>query len=207
MVIDEDMKIGKYINGNCTAIIILHEIYGVNDFIHNIEQQYHLEGYDVFCPNLFKSDVIFSYANSEEAYYAFMEKIGFDAFKKVNNMVNELKLIYQTVCVIGFSVGATLAWRCSENESCDGVICCYGSRIRDYLTVNPKCPVLLAFAKYDSFDVPVVVSQLQDKEQLKIEILDAKHGFIDMFSENYSSLHAQTFDLYRQTFLNNVKNK
>lgn len=197
----------KYISGNPSALIVLHEIYGVNDFIHNIGQQYHLEGYDVFCPNLFGSDVSFSYADSEEAYHEFMNTVGFEAYLKVDKLVNKLKSSYEKVVIIGFSVGATIAWRCSENISCDGVICCYGSRIRDYLMVNPACSVFLAFAKKDSFDVPAVVQQLQDKELVKIEIMDAKHGFIDMYSENYSASQAQAFNLHRAKFLDDLKNK
>jgi dienelactone hydrolase len=183
----------------------LHEIYGINDFIHDIGEQYHFEGYDVFCPDFFQTGVSFSYSDSEEAYREFMNIVGFEAYMKVNKLVDELKLTYETVVIIGFSVGATLAWRCSENESCDGTICCYGSRIRDYLMVNPQCPVFLSFAKQDSFDVAAVVAHLKEKEQVKIEIMEAKHGFIDMFSENYSASQAQAFNLHRVKFLDDLK--
>lgn len=205
MVIDEEMKIEKYLNGNCTAIIILHEIYGVNDFVSGIGQRYHSEGFDVYCPNLYKTNTFFSYENSEEAYSTFINEIGFEAYEKINKLVNELKIIYQEVFIIGFSVGATIAWKCSENESCDGVIGCYGSRIRDYLTVTPQCPVLLTFAKQDSFDVSAVADELQNKKRVEIEILDGKHGFVDMFSHNYSASHAQLFDQFRLKFLNKIK--
>jgi dienelactone hydrolase len=134
-----------------------------------------------------------------------MSTVGFEAYSMVNELINELKSSYETVVVIGFSVGATLAWRCSENASCDGVIGCYGSRIRDYLTVTPQCPVFLAFAKQDLFDVPAVVAQLKEKQEVKVEIMDAKHGFVDMYSKNFSDLQTQAFNQHRVKFLTNLK--
>lgn len=193
----------QYKGKNKNAIIVLHEIYGVNPFIIDICQQYHLEGYDVFCPNLLNKEGFFSYLDIEEAYHWYMDTVGFDIYYKINQLLKRLKSEYQKVMLTGFSVGATLAWRCSENTFCDGAICCYGSRIRDYLTVNPKCPTLLVFAKQDSFDVILASAKLQEKENVIIKIAEANHGFLDPYSENYNQIAAQSFHLQRKKFLFN----
>jgi len=112
-----------------------------------------------------------------------------------------LRTAYSKIILIGFSVGATIAWRCSESKLHDGIICCYGSRIRDYLTVNPKCPVLLVFAKYDSFDAKKIKTMLQNKNNAQIEILEACHGFVDFYSKNYSHREAERFNQLRKAFL------
>ncbi|SET52294.1 Dienelactone hydrolase family protein [Enterococcus malodoratus] len=40
------------IKGSENAVIILHEIYGLNQFILDVCNQYSEKGYDVFCPDL-----------------------------------------------------------------------------------------------------------------------------------------------------------
>ncbi len=187
-------------NGSKTAIIVLHEIYGINSFIVDLCQQYHVEGYDVFCPNLLSTEGDFSYLKESEAYRSFVDTVGFDAFEKINLLVSDLKVTYSKVFIVGFSVGATIAWRCSEDAICDGVICCYGSRIRDYVTVQPQCPVLLVFAKDDSFDVEALRVKLQNRDNVAVKILEASHGFLDVFSKNYSRGETKIFDQLRKAF-------
>lgn len=114
------------------------------------------------------------------------KNIGFDVYKEISMMVNKLKQKHYNVFILGFSVGATIAWRCCENSLCSGIVACYGSRIRDYTYLTPPSPTLLLFAKEDSFDVHSVVCQLQDKQHLSIIECDAKHGFLDSFSERFN---------------------
>ncbi|NJJ36525.1 hydrolase [Clostridioides difficile] len=191
----------KYIHKSNIAIVILHEIYGANNFIKDVCQKYYKDGYDVFCPELLGDRKVFSYSESQEAYGFFIDNVGFDIYKQVEKLINDLKSEYKYVLVIGYSVGATIAWRCSEDSLCDGIVCCYGSRIRDYMEVTPKCPTLLVFAKYDSFDVDSIFCQLSRKQNVQIEILDANHGFIDTYSKNYSDVQAQVFSTKEKSFL------
>ena len=195
-----------YVGGNRTAIIVLHEIYGINNFMMDICQQYHAEGYDVYCPDLFHAEKAFPYAKAEEAYHTFMDTVGFDAYREINKLASGLKAAYSKVMIIGLSVGATIAWRCSEQILYDGIICCYGSRIRDYLTVTPRCPVLLVFAKYDSFDVAVNRIPLESKFNTAIEIVEASHGFVDPYSQSYSHPAAERFNQLRKAFLTHCAN-
>lgn len=166
------------------AIIVLHEIYGVNQFIKDQCQQFTEAGYDVFCPNLINK-LPYSYDESIEAYDYFMKNVGFEVYKEISDFVNKLKDKYESIFIIGFSIGATIAWRCCENTLCSGIVACYGSRIRDYTYLNPTCPTLLLFAKEDSFDVHTIVCQLGDKQNLSIIEFDAKHGFLDSYSKYY----------------------
>lgn len=48
-------------NGSETVIIVLHEIYGVNQHIKLICGHFSLKGYDVMCPNLININTSFSY--------------------------------------------------------------------------------------------------------------------------------------------------
>lgn len=166
------------------ALIILHEIYGVNRFIKKQCQKFELAGYDVFCPNLIGKSP-YSYEESKYAYEFFTKNIGFEIYKEINDFLGQLKQKYEKVFIIGFSIGATIAWRCCENPLCSGVIAFYGSRIRDYINVKPVCPTLLLFAKKDSFNVEILIDNLKTTQYLDIEVFEAEHGFMDAYSNHY----------------------
>ena len=191
----------KKIENGKKAIIVLHEIYGVNKFIQEQCQKFNNDGYDVFCPNLIGKPP-FSYENSDEAYDFFVKNIGFEVYKEINMLVNKLKETYSNVFILGFSVGATIAWRCCENSLCSGIIYCYGSRIRDYTHLTPASPTLLLFAKDDSFDVHSLIGQLQDKQHLSIIEFDAKHGFLDSFSEHFNYQQSKRAEELISRFMN-----
>lgn len=175
--------------------MILHEIYGVNRFIEDVCDEYHRLGFDVFCPEML-GEKCFLYSETSEAYRNFVNETGFDYYKEVEQLVETLKLSYDKVFLIGFSVGATIAWRCCENLKCDGIICCYGSRIRDYLLLLPCCPVLLLFAEQDSFDVDSVIMKLQEKPNVELYKLEASHGFMDHYSEQFNREQTQISKAY-----------
>lgn len=185
------IKINSYYDNSRFAIIVLHEIYGINGFIDDVCKSYNKKGYDVYCPEIMKRSAPFDYSQREDAYQYFNEKIGFEVFHEVNKLIHQLKIKYDKVFLIGFSIGATIAFRCTENVNCDGMIGYYGSRIRDYLEVVPECPVLLLFAKEDFFDVERVVEIVGQKQNVIVEILEGKHGFMDFYSDSYCRTSAE----------------
>lgn len=171
------------------AILLLHEIYGVNGFLQEQRQKLCDRGYDAYCMDLYGGKR-FAYGEGEEAYAYFRDRVGFDAYTAVLGRVAELKRTHEKVCLVGFSVGATLAWRCAQAHGCDGVIGFYGSRIRDYLQESPVCPALLLFAEEDSFDVVSVAETLRKRSNTTVESFPAGHGFMDAGSPNYDERQA-----------------
>ncbi|WKB36198.1 dienelactone hydrolase family protein [Terrilactibacillus sp. S3-3] len=106
--------------------------------------------------------------------------------------------------MLGFSVGATIAWLCSENKACDFAIGCYGSRIRYYTDIKPLCPVLLIFPTDEkSFDIQALIKVLENKHagNLDIRIFPGSHGFIDRFSEHFHVESADKALQYIDSFL------
>lgn len=182
------------------AVILLHEIYGKNHFIDMQCEKFKNLGFSVYCPDFYNNKV-FDYGEIEAAYTYFYENVGLNAYYSIWNLVDELKLKYEDVYIVGYSVGATLAWRCSENPNCTGIIACYGSRIRDYLSVKPKCPVLLMFAKKDSFDVTSVINSLKSAPNTNVELFQAEHGFFDPYSVHYDAIQAKEAENKAMCFL------
>ncbi len=170
-----------------SVIIVLHEIYGINEHIKKVCKKFSRDGYDVICPNLINLSQPFNYASEKEAYEHFIDNIGFDlATRQAKEVIVEAKKQYKNIYLLGYSVGATVAWLCSEEETmCSGIIGYYGSRIRDYMNITPKCPTLLIFPSEEiSFNVEELVNHL-NKDSISAYMLNGKHGFGDPFSKNY----------------------
>jgi dienelactone hydrolase len=179
-------------------------VYGVNGFIKEQCQRYEKAGFDVFYPDMLGRHP-FSYDEAKAAYDFFAQNVGFQVYQRINNLVIQLNEEYDNVFLLGFSVGATIAWRCCENSLCSGIVACYGSRIRDYTNLRPSCPTLLLFAKDDSFNVSETIHRLKDTPNLTMAELEAEHGFIDFYSEHYNH---QASDIANKTiadFFNSYK--
>lgn len=167
-------------------VIILHEIYGVNDHICLFKELIIKQGFDVLVPNLIYRDP-FSYDQEDIAYQYFMNEIGFtQSLREVKEIVKTNKKKYDQIFIIGFSIGATIAWMCSEYEI-NGVIGYYGSRIRNHKEINPKCPTLLFFPTRErSFKVVDLEMDLMKKKNTLIKIIEAKHGFMNPFYRTFN---------------------
>ncbi|PEA08505.1 dienelactone hydrolase family protein [Bacillus cereus] len=172
------------------ALIVVHEIYGVNNHMHQVIDHFTSSHIDVFCPNLLQSQHVFHYSDEEKAYHHFMNRIGFDYGKEqIEEFVTKLSNSYTHIGLIGFSVGATISWLCSNNPKLDFIIGCYGSRIRDYVHMKLTCATLLIFPeKESSFSVSSLMKTLQQQNNplLEIKQLHGEHGFLNPYSEKYN---------------------
>jgi len=168
-------------------IILIHEIYGINQHIKNFCDLLSQQGFDVICPNLLEREQAFDYSEEEIAYLNFMKNVGFsDATRKIKNLLLDVKNKYQKIYIIGFSVGATVAWLCSEEDCLDGVVGYYGSRIRNYTQLVPRCPTILFFPQEEeTFSVDELISNLQIKN-LEIYKYFGQHGFSDPYSIKFN---------------------
>jgi len=97
-----------------------------------------------------------------EAYHHFINNVGFDlAFKQVKQLIIQAKKQYRYVYLLGYSIGATIAWLCSGDDiMCNGIIGVYGSRIRDYMSITSKCPVLLIFLTEEFYYAYIPILQV-----------------------------------------------
>lgn len=121
----------------------------------------------------------------------FVERVGFTAaMLQIKSLVYDLMDDYQKVFIIGFSVGATVSWLCSEIKGVHGIVGYYGSRIRDFTEIMPKCPALLFFPENEkSFNVDTLISRL-NKKNIELRKLNGEHGFGDPFSIKYDEILA-----------------
>ena len=56
-----------------TVIIVIHEIYGINQHITDLCELLSKQDFDVICPNLLEQEVPFSYSQEEKAYMHYIK--------------------------------------------------------------------------------------------------------------------------------------
>lgn len=135
-------------------------------------------GFDIYIPAQFPHHTPFRYEQQEEAYRHFSANVGFDP-AVVTTLLHDLRTQYETLIVVGYSVGATLAWLSATSGLCDGVICYYGSRIRQYLHLAPLCPALVIIARYEPAFDPRHATDAGKAPRVQCKMYDARHGFCD----------------------------
>ncbi|KXG09799.1 hypothetical protein AT864_01968 [Anoxybacillus sp. P3H1B] len=173
----------KHCNDSNVAVVLIHEIYGINDHMKYATQMITAQGYDVYCPNLLNREA-FHYNGEKETYQYCRNEIGFEQAKQFSAT---LKKKYETVVFWGYSVGATVAWLCSEYDGIGAAaIGYYGSRIRDYTDLRPKMSVRLLFAEQEaSVDVHQLTERLSCTSGVNIERGEGAHRFANPFSRFY----------------------
>lgn len=176
----------KLDKGSKNLVIVLHEIYGINLHMKEVCRSLAEQGFDVICPNLLHRQEPFAYSQEGAAYRNFMENIGFaGASAEVRSILLDVKDTYEGIYLVGFSVGATIAWLCSETEGINGVVGYYGSRIRDYLEIDPACATMLFFPEQEaSFDMAELIGRLAEK-RVELHQFSGAHGFSDPYSAKY----------------------
>jgi dienelactone hydrolase len=141
------------------------------------------------------------FINEGEAYHAFMDSMGHEAFYQMSvSWVTALK----PDIIIGFSAGASVAWRLSaqDNLSIKQVICFYPSQIRHYSELEPKYACRLILPNHEShFDVTMMANTLSSTANLEIIMSDYGHGFMNPKSAQYDK-KAETIGF---TYIDNFK--
>lgn len=174
-------------NNSDTAVIVLHEINGINRHIVDACDHFHALGHAVHCPNMLGADTTFSYEQRDAAYVHFMANVGFAAAAaSIEKLAATLRPQYKQVFLVGYSIGATIAWLAAGATACDGIVCHYGTRIRDYLAARPRCPALLIMAEQDAaFPAAQARNCFCGMPGVSLEILEGGHGFCDAYGPAY----------------------
>jgi dienelactone hydrolase len=173
--------------GEKRAVIIIPEIYGINQYIDHWANYFSQRGYDVFCIDLYGKRKYFHYFQETVAYDYFKAFIGFEVSDNLEGFMKSKRAYYDKLILFGSSVGATIAWKLTENCNCDGMIGYYGGRIRDYLKITPRCSCLLIFPEQEkTFNASAVSFNLNKTKMVQSVVLSGEHGFGDPFGRNFN---------------------
>ncbi len=164
------------------AVVILQEIFGVNEHIRAVVDQYAAAGFVAIAPALYDRigrNITTGYkpADIERARGYMLQVKREDALRDISAAINVVRHAGK-VALIGYCWGGTLAWIGARSLPITAAVGYYVSRIGENLDGMPSCPMLLHFGERDK-NIP-----LSDVERARelfprgvFHIYPADHGF------------------------------
>ena len=166
------------------GIVVIQEIFGVNNHIRNVCDRFADEGYVAVAPALFDrqtKDFQCGYTPPEiENARKFIAKPDWDAMMRdTDAAVKEIKSA-GPLAVVGFCMGGSIAFLAATRLS--GLACTvayYGGAIVKFADEKPKCPVQMHFGAKDH-GIPLTDVEIIKQKRPESEVYvydDAGHGF------------------------------
>ena len=166
------------------GLVVIQEIWGVNDHIRQVADGYAVDGYLVVAPAIFdrvEPGVMMDpyTAETRQRGFGLMQKVDIDnALKDITAAVASVAQAGK-VGVVGYCFGGRLSWLSASRIS--GVAASvpyYGGGIPGLAAEQPKCPVMLHFGERDAH-IPVASVEEFKKAHpaLPVHIYAADHGF------------------------------
>ena len=131
------------------------------------------------------------HATEQASHAAFVAGPGLDAYAERI----ALAAGGEPVTLVGFSVGATAGWLYAAGQQChpeSRLVLFYGSRIRNYLDLRPRCRVEAIFAEHEAAFDPYAVAAGIASDTVRTEVVaGAAHGFMNALSPGYDAALAK----------------
>ncbi|MEM7523473.1 MAG: dienelactone hydrolase family protein [Pseudomonadota bacterium] len=165
--------------GSGPGLILLQEIFGINDYMRAMAEHFAEEGYVAIVPDLFWRmepgvDLGYDEADFQKAF-GFYQKFDVDqAIKDVQSTVDALKgldgVVGKVGC-IGYCLGGLLAWLTAARTNVDVAVGYYAVGVEGYLgeVDNVTAPTVLHFAGNDQF------CPAEAREQIEAAVADKAH--------------------------------
>jgi carboxymethylenebutenolidase len=178
--------------GRGPGLVILQEIFGVNEHIRAVADQYAADGYCVIAPDIFWREG----RKIELAYdpQGFERGLGLLGNLNIDQTAIDLQatvtaLKQQSACTgkvgsLGFCMGGLLSFIAAAEAGVDTAVCYYGGGIHQHLDRAKKirCPVLFNFADQDAYipqqAVQAVRKSLGGRKNVRVIVhAGVDHGF------------------------------
>ncbi|MYN46678.1 dienelactone hydrolase family protein [Pseudoduganella sp. FT93W] len=177
--------------GSGPGIVLLQEIFGVNQHIRNVADQYAADGYVVLVPDIFWRQgerIELGYEGPD--WQRAVELMNATDFALAQADVAATAKVLRAmagvgrIASLGFCFGGKLSYHTAANGVVDAAVCYYGGGIQHGLAraSEIRLPVLMHFGALDSHiplsAVQSIAEQFDDNEQVEIHVYpDAEHGF------------------------------
>jgi carboxymethylenebutenolidase len=189
------------------AIIVIQEIFGVNQIMRDICAGFAQQGYFAVCPDLFwrqQPDVQLTDRTEEEWQKAFQLFQGFDVGKGVADLIATLDAVrVDKRCSgkagsVGYCLGGKLAYLMATRSAADCNVSYYGVGIEDLLeeSANIRKPLMMHMAEKDKF-VPQaaqlrILYALNDHRHVRLHLYPGvDHAFARIGGQHYDAAAAE----------------
>ena len=189
------------------GLLLLPEIYNVNDHIRAVADGFAAQGFVVLAPDVFwriAPGTWLAYTPAGQA-----QARALNARLDVDRLVDDLGACVTAlrarpectgkVGAAGFCLGGKLAFLCAARHAIDAAVSYYGVRIEDYLDQADRvsCPMVMHFAGNDSHVPPeavaAITARMAGHDNVAIHVYPgAEHAFNRKGYPPYHEAHAQT---------------
>jgi carboxymethylenebutenolidase len=193
------------------GIVVLQEIFGVNEFLRNVCNWYAARGFVAICPDLFwRQEPGIQLTDQTEAEWqrAFQLYQGLDEAKAVEDSAAAVAFLRKhpscsgRVGAVGFCLGGNLAWLLAARYKPDCAVGYYGVSIEKTLNEasNISSPLMLHIAgkdKYCQLEAQKQIHATLDQNPLVTihEYPEQDHGFGRLGGEHYDARAAELANL------------
>jgi carboxymethylenebutenolidase len=193
-----DGTFGAYLSlprgGKGPGIVLIQEIFGVNQHIRNVADQYAADGYVVLAPDLFwRHGQRIELAYDEAGWKRAVELMNATPMDTAQTDIAATLAALRAqdgvgagarIAALGYCFGGRLSYHTAANGLVDAAVCYYGGGIQNALerAGEIKVPVLMHFGSADSHipldAVKSIAERFDDNEQVEIHVYEgAEHGF------------------------------
>jgi carboxymethylenebutenolidase len=175
------------------ALVIVQEIFGVNQHMRSVADRFAQEGFYAVVPALFdrvEPNVELTDADGMQKGIGLAQKIDInDAVKDVDAALQyAAKQTGKRAGVVGYCYGGTLAWLSATRLSPAAAVGYYGGQIARFAQEIPRVPVLLHFGKQDGHISQADVEKVHGAHpEVEICWYDAGHAFNNDTRASYNA--------------------
>jgi len=181
-------------------LVVIQEIFGVNDHIRSVCDDYAREGLVAVAPALFdrtEPGLELGYSADDVARgRAVRGKVSYD--EALMDVAATLDHLGSPAAVIGYCWGGSVAWLAASRlgDRVAAVVAYYGGDVPKLADEEPRCPVQLHFGREDQAIPLDGVQALQARHpDLPVFLYPAGHGFN---CDQRGSYHAESAKLARE---------
>lgn len=201
---------------NAPAMVVIQEIFGVNQVMRDITDAYAAAGYLAICPDLFwriEPGIDITDQSEPEWKRAFELFNAFDVDAGVKDIAATVTHVRGDqaasgqVGAVGFCLGGLLAFLTAARTDADAAASYYGVGIERYLREADALatPLLLHIAQGDQFVPPeaqaMIIAALKDRTQAELHVYPGRdHAFARRGGEHYDAADAATANERTLTF-------
>ncbi|MFQ5985606.1 MAG: dienelactone hydrolase family protein [Alphaproteobacteria bacterium] len=164
------------------GLVVVQEVFGVNDHIRRVCDGFAADGYDVAAPALFdriEKKVELGYGADElAAGRGYRTRLAWDDV--VRDVKAATRAVTETgrVGVVGYCWGGSVAWLAATRLDVACAVGYYGGQIIQFKDEKPRCPVMLHFGEKDSLIPAADVAAIRAAQpEVTVHLYPAGHGF------------------------------
>ena len=163
------------------GLVLIQEIFGVNDHIRDLARRFADDGYEVIAPSLFDRQQPGFTAGYDPEGVARGRALSEAApwHEVQGDLAACAAALAPPVFALGFCWGGTAAWLAAARiPGLAAVSSFYGRRIPELIDEAPLSPIILHFGKTDASIPPQTVALIRERHpELAVHEYEAGHGF------------------------------